>query len=180
MGDVFLSLLAIVWVARGLLQVGRVEPGVEVLADPVDATGEEVIRGLANFSEDGGFLGLAGGIGILVGVEGSDLQIGELELGVAETEAELVDGLLVILVEVAVVDENTFSEILLGSTLTVVGLGQKRSAVGLAGLAPGEWGLRAGVDAAVKNIGDTAAALLAGKTSPENGGDVLVVVPVAD
>lgn len=93
--------------------------------------------------------------------------------------AELVDWGDVLGVEVAVVDEDALAKVLLGRALAVVGIVEDVGAVVLAGGGPAEGGA-AGLGAAVEDVDDGAAALLAGETSPEDGRDVGVVVPVSD
>lgn len=130
----------------------------------------------AEVAEDGRGGGVAAGGRVLGDGVLDDLQVGVGEGGVGQTEAELVDGSDVALVEAAVVDEDTLLEVVLRSVLAVVGLVQKLSAVVLTLGAEGKGELSTRVDAAVQDVSKSVAGLLARETGPDEGGDVGVVV----
>ena len=75
-----------------------------------------------------------------------------------------------------VVDDVTLLEVDLGDLSIAVGVVQDVSAVILSILANGPRKLCTGVDAAVEDISDGVTTLLTGKTSPENGSDIGVVL----
>lgn len=106
-----------------------------------------------------------------------DRDIRVAKSGVRKTIAELIDRGLVSSVETSVIDEDTFLELSLRSSATVVDLVEDIRTIRLTRLTKGERKLARGVDLAVKNIDNSIAGLLAGNTCPEDSGDVLVVVP---
>lgn len=95
-------------ITRRGCQVCVVDEGVDESLERVEAGGEESLSGGPRLAEDGSrcthaCVGLVGCVAI-----GLDLDVGEGEGGVGETEAEFVDGCLVVAVECAVVDEDTW------------------------------------------------------------------------
>lgn len=173
---------SVLGVVSGSGEVGAVQARVDVSKDKLETLGAEVIsRPVADGAVGGGTRGLASSRLVGRGVTSSDLQVAVRECGVRETVAELVDGCLVELVEVAVVNEDTLDEVVLGSTFTVVWLvDHVGRAVVTASLTPGERSLSTRVDLAVEDVGDSIARLLARNTSPDDGGHVLMLVPGLD
>jgi len=171
---------AILGVVGGSPEVCAVEARVDVGKDKVKAWRAKVVSSpVADGAVGRCGRSLAGSR--LVGrcILGGDLEVAVRECGVRETVAELVDGSLVELVEVAVVDEDTLDKVVLGSTFAVVWLvDHVRWAVRAASLAPGERSLSTRVDLAKEDVGDGVAGLLAGNTGPDDRGHVLVLVPV--
>jgi len=88
---------------------------------------------------------------------------------------KLVDRCDVLLVKRAVVDEDSFLKVVLGAAVTVGGLVDQVRAILSRRATDGERKLATGVLAAVQDVGNSITRLLAGKTGPEDGGDVLVV-----
>lgn len=184
-----LGLHAVVGVASGVLAGrGVVEVGVDVFADVADASREAVVlevlaEGTKGGSGDTGTLSRAVGAVVLL----DNLEVGVLESRPAQTVTELVDGSLVagtglarvLLVEVAVVEEGALGVGILRSILAVVGSVDDAVAVALSGGTPGEGGA-ARASLAVENVNERVTRLLARLTSPDNGGNVGVVVPVLD
>lgn len=82
-------------------------------------------------------------------------------------------------VEVTVINEDTFREVILRSATAVVRLIKNLGAVALTGATPSE-GRSARAYLAVEEISDGIARLLAGKTSPDDGGDVGVLLVVGE
>jgi len=169
----------ILGVVGGSLEVGAVQARVDVSEDELEARRAKVVccpvadsavgvcgRGLAS----GGLVGRS--------VLSGDLQVAVRERGVRETVAELVDGSLVELVEVAVVNEDSLDEVVLRSTRAIVRLVDHVGwAVRAASLAPGERSLSTRVDLAEEDVRDSIAGLLTRDTGPDDGGHVLMLVP---
>ena len=108
------------------------------------------------------------------------MQVRVVEGRVTQAIAKFIDGRLVALVKVAVVNEDTLREVDLRRTVSVVGLSENLGTVVLLGLTPGEGALAARVDVAVENIGNGVSGFLARQASPDDSGDVGVVVPFID
>lgn len=104
----------------------------------------------------------------------------EAESGVGKTEAEFVQHADVVVIEVAVVNEQTLGEVGLPS-VGVVLVGDREGDVGevvvrlLERNGVGE--LARGVDVAVKDVNNAVANLLTGQVGSDDSGDVLVVGP---
>lgn len=164
------------------LEVGAVQARVDVSKDKLEALRAEVVScPVADSAVGGCGRGLASGR--LVGrcVLRSDLQVAVRECSVRKTVAELVNGCLIELVEVTVVDEDTLNEVVLGSAFTIVRLVDYVGwAVIAASLTPGERSLSTRVDLAEEDVRDRIARLLTRDTSPDDSGDVLMLVPGLD
>lgn len=163
-------------------EVGAVQARVDVSKDKLKALRAEVVScPVADSAVGGCGRGLASGWLVGRGVLSSDLQVAVRERGVRETVAELVDGSLVELIEVAVVDEDTLNKVVLRSTCTVVRLVDHVGwAIVTASLTPCERSLSTRVDLAEEDVRNSIARLLTRDTSPDDSGDVLVLVPGLD
>jgi hypothetical protein len=84
------------------------------------------------------------------------------------------------LVKRTVVDEDTLLKVVLRAAVAVGRLVDQIWAILGCGATDGERKLATGVLTAVENVGNGVTGLLAWKTSPENGGDVLAVVERVD
>lgn len=166
----------------GSSEIGTVQARVDVSKDELEALGAEVVGcPVANGAVGGCSRGLASGGLVGRRILGSDLQVAVRECGVRETVAELVDGSLVELVEVTVVNEDALNKVVLRSSATVVRLVDHIGwAVRAASLTPGERSLSTRVDLAEEDVCDSIARLLTGDTSPNDGGNVLMLVPGLD
>lgn len=170
---------SVLGVVGGSSEVGAVQARVDVSKDKLEAFGAEVVScPVADSAVSGSTRGLASSRLVGRGITSGDLQVAVRECGVRETVAKFVDGCLVELVEVAVVNENTLDEVVLRSTFTVVRLVDHIGrAVITTSLTPGERSLSTRVDLAVEDVGDSIARFLAGNTSPDDGSHVLMLVP---
>jgi hypothetical protein len=169
-------------IVAGSLEVGAVETRVDVGQDKFEALGAKVVSSpVADDTVSGCRRCLASSRLVRRYIVGSDLQVTVREGGVRKTVAELVDGSLVEAIEVAVIDEDALNKVVLGSTLAVVRrVDHIRGTVISASLAPGERSLSTGVDLAVEDVGDSVTGLLTGNTGPDDGSNVLMLVPGLD
>ncbi|KAI6766982.1 hypothetical protein HG531_011342 [Fusarium graminearum] len=118
-----------------------------------------------------------------------DFEIRVLKGSPGQTETELVErsrrvvggtlsvGAGGLSVKVAVVDEVALDKVLLRGTLSIVGLVENLGAIAVISATPGE-GRTSRAGLAVEDVGDGVTGLLSRHTSPNNGGDVGVVVPL--
>jgi hypothetical protein len=172
----------VVRVFRRSAKVGRVEVRVDVVLDGSDISGEDIVgRVVRDSAVDGCSFGEAGGRNVSRSRSvDRDRDVRVAEVGVWKTITKLVDGGLTASVKGSVIDENTLLELSLRRCTTIVVLVEKIGTVRLTGLTQGEGKLAWGVDLAVENIDNGVAWFLSRNTSPQNGSDILVVVPVVD
>jgi len=88
---------------------------------------------------------------------------------------ELVDGCDVLLVKRTVVNEDSLLEVVLGAAVAVGGFVDEIRAVFGCRATDGKRKLATGVLTSVQDIDNSVTGLLARKTGPEDGGDVVVV-----
>lgn len=181
-GNVLRVLPAVVRVVRRILEVGRVEPRVNKLGNSFETLGIQVVGGTTDLTIGWRRLGLSASRDICRTrtIEGLNPKVRVTKGGVAQAMAKLINGGLIALVKVTVVNEDALVEIILGSTIAIVRLGEQGSPVRLPSLAPGERGLGAGVDAAIEHVDQGVATLLTGQAGPDDGSDVGVIIPPVD
>ena len=173
---------SILGVVGGSCEVCAVQARIDVSKDKLEALRAEVVGCPVADGSVGRCSGSLAG-GRLVGrhITGGDLQVAVRESSVRETVAELVDRSFVEFVEVTVIDEDSLDKVVLRCTFTVVRLVDHiRWTIIAASLTPGERSLSTRVDLAVEDVSDGVARLLAGDTSPDDGGHVLMLVPGLD
>lgn len=146
----------------------------------MEAQGKDVIlNGIINLSKRRRFLGHPASRFVrawITRVRDDEVRVGEV--GVGETEAELVTRFDAGRVEVAVVDEVAFLEVQLwwvGARCV-----DDVDAPILSLLSPCEDGFRTGVRLTVEHVGDGVSGFLAGQAGPEESCDVRVVLECFD
>ena len=106
-------------------------------------------------------------------------EVGEVERGVREAEAKLVQRLDVVLVERAVVDVEPLAEVVLGEPVEGHGRVEEVSVVALLlGDGVGETARR--VHVSVEDGHEAVSTLLAGQAGVDDGGDVRVIMPAGE
>lgn len=183
-----LSSLTILGVAAGgLARRGVVGPRVDELANLAE-TGREtvVLQVLAESAKRRGGDGLTLGRRVRTRVALSDLEVGVLKGRPRQTETELVQRSLVagarlarvFLVKVAVIKEGTVLKVVLGSSGTL-GLVDDLVAVASLSGTPGE-GRASRRGLSVEDISNRVTRFLTRLSSPEDGGNIGVLMPVFD
>lgn len=159
--------------------IGRVKVWINVQADLSEVAWEEVVSGvIAECAEDWCCRCGASGWCVCVHAVRLDLKTRVGESRVTQAEAKLVDRFDSCLVKVSVVDEDSLGELVLGCVASVVRRVYKISSKILTFGPQCEWQLSAWIVATIQDISKGVAALLARKTSVENGSNVGIVVPV--
>lgn len=161
------------WVGGG--NVGGLKVWVDIQRDLVESLWEGVVsRVVIDGAEGGSGSSLALGWLVRTGVKLRDLEVGVFVCGIAETIAKLISWSDVLCVEVAVIDEEALGEVDLRAVY--VETVDNIHTIVLTALTPGEDSLALWVDRTPDDINKSITGFLAWKTSPEDGGDVGVVL----